>query len=173
MRASASASVIRMKMLACPRCHRRDFLTPRSLRKHLAFRHERRGRTSRDPEKKKRAMGKCGECNKVVRADIVPHPSVSHFTGLYDRTTKSPIWERTPAVLGTVVKGPFAAPKGSKPWLVMCSHFGGCSDGLIRFQPIQFVQKTVPTKCNASCRSAKGPKCDCECGGDQHGAAFG
>lgn len=166
-------------MLSCPRCSRRNFLTQRSLRRHVAAHKSRgryvRGRTSRDPGKlRERAIGKCLECKKTVRADIVPHPVVSHFTGRYDRTTGSPVWEPTPAVQGTVVKGPFVAPKESKKqWLVMCSHFGGCKDGLIRFQPIQFVEKSVPTKCNAACRSAKGPKCDCECGGDQHGAAFG
>lgn len=158
-------------MLVCPRCPRNNFLTQRSLRRHIDS-HKRR-RTSRDPEKgKKRAIGKCSDCKKVVRADVVPHPVVSRFTGRHS-STGSPIWEPSPAVQGTVVKGPFAAPKESKSqWLVMCSHFGGCRDGHIRFQTIRFVERSVPTKCNASCRSAKGPNCDCECGGEQHGAAF-
>jgi hypothetical protein len=99
---------------------------------------------------------------------------VRHFTGRYASGTGSPIWEPTPSVQGTAVKGFFAAPKESKKeWLVMCSNFGGCSGGHMRFQKIQFVERSVPTKCNSACRSAKGPKCDCECGGDQHGAAFG
>ncbi len=161
-----------MKTLSCPRCSRNNFLTQRSLRRHIdAHKSLRRGRTSRDPEKVKRAIGKCSDCKKVVRADIVPHPVVRHFTGRYASGTGSPIWEPTPAVQGKT--GFFAAPKESKkPWLVMCSNFGGCSDGHILFKPIQFVERAVPTKCNAACRSAKGPKCDCECGGDQHGAAF-
>lgn len=161
-----------MKTLACPRCSRNNFLTQRSLRRHVES-HKGRGtgRTSRDPDKK-RAIGKCSSCKKVVRADIVPHPVVSRFTGRYS-SSGSPIWEPSPAVRGTVVTGPFAPPKDSKSqWLVMCSHFGGCKEGHMRFQTIHFTAKAVPTKCNASCRSAKGPNCDCECGGQQHGAAF-
>jgi hypothetical protein len=33
--------------------------------------------------------------------------------------------------------------------------------------------RVTRTECNDECRSAKGSRCACECGGDNHGAAWG
>lgn len=39
-----------------------------------------------------------------------------------------------------------------------------------RFDPLNFVARQIPTKCDGRCMGAKGPNCDCQCGGANHGA---
>lgn len=57
--------------------------------------------------------------------------------------------------------------------LVPCSH--GCTyqvNGAPRMVAVKGVTGTVADKkCNATCQNAKGPSCDCSCGGENHGCA--
>lgn len=43
--------------------------------------------------------------------------------------------------------------------------------GLAILSPVRFLGRGAATKCNGSCCAGKGPVCNCECGGDNHGSA--
>lgn len=61
---------------------------------------------------------------------------------------------------------------GTAPVLTVCVEAGRTSDGRIVPVTRRIVYKANPKRheCDARCRNAKGNSCECECGGQFHGA---
>jgi len=112
------------------------------------------------PKSSNLVIGRCPDCRRKVRTEIVQNPADPY------------------ARIGHIGRIGGCLVSNDKPWIILCSRFpGGCSPdaafiGHIEFKRVRHaLRKATPTKCGGACRGASGPNCDCECGGDNHGAA--
>jgi hypothetical protein len=53
-----------------------------------------------------------------------------------------------------------------------CGLCGGKLEYIGKVEGNTWVQKETLCKCDARCTHAKGPNCDCQCGGENHGAGL-
>jgi len=66
--------------------------------------------------------------------------------------------------------GPMPCPNAECGWTLSPSQqWGAKKIAFLVSEPMKHTKKAVPTKCGARCRNAKGPSCDCTCGGEFHG----
>lgn len=98
-------------------------------------------------------IGKCRKCSHTSRAHVADVQTYDSATG------------RTYTGHKVDTARPFRA--GNGPFAAKCPTHG--------VYPLRALQgRTVETiKCDARCTGAHGPKCDCSCGGKNHGADHG
>jgi hypothetical protein len=106
------------------------------------------------PKSSNLVIGRCLDCRRSVRTEIVQNPADPY------------------ARIGHIGRIGGCLVSNKERWYIGCSRFPGGCNGQIEFKRVHHqVRKAAPTKCGGSCRGAFGPNCDCECGGDNHGAA--
>jgi len=97
-----------------------------------------------------RFLGSCPNCGVTVRVGAVE--------------TGPRAWQ--------IVEGPRALLKSVKSdgqsITAGCPH---CHSAKVRLERVEALHTEEP--CNAACMFARGPRCECSCGGENHGAGFG
>ena len=108
----------------------------------------------------RRVMYRCAACKTAKRVDMAySYTETQRFDQPYP-TTHSHRWN-TPATETAAGK----IYRGKQAPAIACQTCGDYMTG----KPIP-GPKNPAIKCGSKCRNAKGGECECECGGEHHGA---
>jgi hypothetical protein len=101
-------------------------------------------------------IGRCSACRRTVRDEARLDPTYGRYR-----------------IFGGMI--PRKGDRDENEFWFDCTFVpGGPPDcpGKIIFKRIRFKSTATPTKCGGACRAARGPNCDCECGGAHHGEVY-
>ena len=101
-----------------------------------------------------RYIGKCGACKATTARDYTETQQATKGAGMYRRTV---------AIYGRTIDGVF----------VRAAHDFRCAAcGERQWNGKRVEGFTTDHKCDARCTEAKGFRCECSCGGENHGRRF-
>lgn len=116
-------------------------------------------------------IGKCPQCKRTVRILSTQHKILGERRDVRGNTSLEA------QISHYTTDAPHARhDRQSGVWIVLCPT-AGCETHHAGQRSWLYCRRidgyTVPeVKCNAKCTGAKGPHCECACGGEHHGSAY-